>query len=466
MTGRGRAIWRALLWSGAWLTGTGCVYYNGVYNAQSAAKAGDARLRRDQDEQAIAQFQLSAERAESVLARFPTSNWRTRALYLAGRGASLSGNCEKGTPRLLDFLSSGGTGVADRDRARVALAVCDVRLSRVAEARRRLDSLVAAPDAETARQARLWAARAALAQGDLDAVSGYLGRLEAGVLPWEFINASLAARDYTRVESLLVVRARRGDFRDDAVRAVRDMAGAGSVAGAERVVQAYDAIRVRDVARGALHYALGDHWVRAGDDSLALVHLNAARELGARDSVVARESAARLAYVALRRTTTVPEADGVLARVDSVVARTPYARRFGEQFLLVRLLATQADPTGAALYLAGEVARDSLRAPLLATGLFTRLAREQSASPLAPHAWYAASLLRPDSAELWRRRVLAEFGFSAVAARLRGEDPATLPDYVATPELLRFTWTDAVRLWADSVRKLRALPRAATPSTP
>jgi hypothetical protein len=466
MIGRGRAARRVLACAGAWLTGTGCVYYNGVYNAQSAAKAGDARLRRDQDDEAMAQFQLSAERAESVLARFPTSSWRTRALYLAGRGAALSGNCDRGTPRLLEFLSGGGVDAADRDRARVALAACDFRLSNVVVARRRLDSLVSAPDAETARQARLWAARAALAQGDLDAVPGYLGRMETGVLPWELINASLGARDYARVESLLVVRATRGDFRDDAVRAVRDLASAGSFEAAERVVRAYDAIRVRDLSRGALHYALGDQWVRAGGDSLAAVHLSAARELGARDTVISRESAARLAYVQVRRAASLPEADAVLARLDSAVARTPYARRFGEQYLLVRLLATQADPTGAALYLAGEVARDSLRAPLLATGLFTRLAREQGASPLAPHAWYAASLLRPDSAETWRRRVLAEFSASAVAARLRGEDPASLPDYVTTPELLKFTWTDAVRLWADSVRKLRALSRAGSPSTP
>jgi hypothetical protein len=466
MRGRGRALQRMLMWTAAWLTGSGCVYYNGVYNAQRAAKSGDARLRSDQDDQAIAQFQLSAERAETVLARFPTSSWRTRVLYLAGRGAALAGNCETGRPRLLEFLATPAAEPADVDRARVALAACDFRLSRVAEARTRLDSLLEVPDRETARQARLWAARAALAQGDLDAVPGYLGRMETGVLPWELINASLNARDYVRVESLLVVRATRGDFRDDAVRAVRDLGSAGRFAGAERVVRAYDAIRVRDQNRGALHYVLGEQWVRAGGDSMAAVHLTTARELAARDSVVSREAGARLAYVALRRATSLPQADAVMTRMDSAVTRTPYARRLDEQYLLVRLLATQADPTGAALYLAGEVARDSLRAPLLAAGLFTRLAREQSTTPLAPHAWYAASLLLPDSAETWHRRVLTDFGYSAVAARLRGEDPASRPDYVTTPELLKFTWTDAVRLWADSVRKLRALPRPGAPSTP
>lgn len=466
MNCRGGAWRRMLLLTVTWLSGSGCVYYNGVYNAQSAAKAGDARLRRDDEDDARTHFQLSRERAESVLVRFPQSKWRTRALYLAGRGAALVGECDAGTPRLQEFLAASGTDPDDRDRARVALAACDVRLSRLVEARTRLDSLVTASNTETARQARLWAARAALAQGDLDAVPGYLGSMEAGVLPWELINASLSARDYVQVESLLVVRAGRGQFREDAVRAVRDLGAADRFEAADRIVRAYDAVRVREESRGLLHYTLGEQLMRASRDSLAAVHLSVARTFGARDTLLVRESSARLAFLGVRRITSVEQADSVLARLDSASWRTAYARRLGEQMLLLRMLEAKPDPTGATDYLAAEVARDSLRAPALAAGMFIRLAREQATSPLAPHAWYAAGLLLPDSAEGFQRRVLAEFAGSAVAARLRGEDPTTLPDYISTPELLKFNWTETVRQWTDSVRKLRTLPRAGAPATP
>jgi hypothetical protein len=42
-----------------------------------------------------------------------------------------------------------------------------------------------------------------------------------------------------------------------------------------------------------------------------------------------------------------------------------------------------------------------------------------------------------------------------VAAQLRGDDPSERPDFVTTPQLLRFQWLESARLWADSVRKLR-----------
>ena len=109
------------------MLGSGCVYYNGIYNAKEAARNGDALLRREAESEANTQFQLSAARAESVLVRHPTSPWRTRALYLAGRGAAYSGQCERAIAALSEFLALAGSTADDRDRARVALASCEFR---------------------------------------------------------------------------------------------------------------------------------------------------------------------------------------------------------------------------------------------------------------------------------------------------------------------------------------------------
>ncbi len=451
--------------SACWLLVSGCVYYNGIYNAKEAARTGDALLRRESESDANAQFQISAARAESVLARHPKSSWRPRALYLAGRGMAYSAQCDRAIPVLTEFLALPGSLADDRDRARVALASCELRTTRIPTARVRLDSLVAAPNKETARQARLWAARSALAAGDRDAVSGYLRDLNANALQWELISSSLAASEYARAESLLTVQATNGDYRDEASRVLRELWGAGRIESAEAILRRYDGSRVREDRRAAMHFALGELNVRAGRDTVARRHLLLATSLAGRDSITLREATIRLALLSLSAVASTREVDSVFARQDSVVRNMQYARRVREQLLLVSLLEKKPDPTGASLYLAAEVARDSLRAPKLAQALFLRVAREVTGSPLVPQAYYAAALLSPDSAPQWHARIFADFPNSSVAAFMRGDDPGTKPDFISTPELLKFSWTEGARLWADSVRKLRTA-RSGAPALP
>ncbi len=449
---------------------SGCVYFNGIYNAREAARHGDARLRRGADGEAVTFFQQSAATAESVLVRHPESSWRARALYLAGRGAALGQQCEQAVPRLTEFLGLPGTEPADRARARLALATCDLRSARIPEARLRLDSILQLPadsiEDETAQQARLWSARAALAAGDRDAVGQYIDERDDEILPWELLLASLNAREFVRVESLLVRRAAKADYRDDVNRALRELWADGRWDAVESIVQAYDAARIRDASRASMHFAVGDLNLRSGRDSLARQHLFSARTLAARDTVIARESAARLSYMNLRRVSTLRDADTIAARQDSALRRTPFARRVSEQMLLLRVLADQAEPTGASRFLAAEVARDSLRAPALARTLFLQVARDMPGTPLAPQALYAAAMLTPDSAEAWKAQIQAEHATSAVATWLRGEDPASRPDFASAPALLQLRWTEALRVWTDSVRKLRAPPKATTVLSP
>ncbi len=443
---------------------SGCVYYNGIYNAKSAAHRADLHLRAEADGEASTQFQLSAAKAESVLVRHPKSPWKVRALYLAGRGEAYSGQCERGVAQLDAFLrlANDAADAADRDRARVALGACELQTNRIADARARLDSLVDAHDPETARQARRWAARAALATGDRDAATTYLGATGSSVLQWELLTASLAANEYARAESLLVARAMKAEYRDEVTSAVRQLWSAGHGEAAERVVARYDEARVRDVHRVALHYALGELQLRAGRDSSARRHLLVAQELAGRDTAVSHEATARLSVMGLSRVSTLGAMDSLLAAQDSVVRRSRYGRRVAEQVLLARLLLQQQEANGASLFLAAEVARDSLRAVLLARTLFVQLARDLPASPLAARAWYAAALLQPDSASTWNARVLSGYATSSIARWLRGEDPSASPDYISSPELLRFHWDQTVRTWSDSVRKLRAPSRAIT----
>ena len=445
----------------AWLVGSGCVYYNGIYNAQAEARLAEAKLRRGDESEAVIRFQRSAAIAETVLVRHPTSKWANRARYLAARSGAMAAQCERAMPRLRQLLGEGTLLPEDQDRSRLALASCEVRMGRSADARPRLDSMFRVRDQDMVRQSRIWAARAALSMGDRDAVSAYIGDLDAGVLQWELIGASMSAREYARVESLLVNRARIGDYREDVSRALRELFTDGRANAAERIVAQYDVSRVPDNSRARMHFTLGDLHLRTDADSMARRHFDVARTLAQRDTVTARDAQVRLALLDVRYVASVRELDSLVARQDNTVWRTPYARDVAERILLFRLLMGRNDPDNASLYLAAEIARDSLRAPRLARTLFLQIARESPTATLVPQAWYAAALLDPDSAVVWRRRVLTDFGSSVVAARLRGEDPPAMLDVAGTPELLTFHWSRALRMWSDSVRTLRLPPKPA-----
>ena len=62
--------------------------------------------------------------------------------------------------------------------------------------------------------------------------------------------------------------------------------------------------------------------------------------------------------------------------------------------------------------------------------------------------------------DLWNQRIRTDYSGSAIAVWLSGNDPSSRPDFALAPELLQVRWNQTLRVWADSVRKLRAPPKA------
>jgi hypothetical protein len=442
-----------LLVSGA----TGCAYFNGVYNAKDAAGDADKLARAGQDAQAAGSYALAAAKAETVLVRYPRSRWRPDALYLAGRGAAFAGDCERGESRLTEYLALPGRPPADRDQATVALASCLVRTSRYAAARALLEPIRRSTQRETARQASLWAARAAVGMGDMDVALAFLGPLELGSVQWELAGASMAARQYARAESLLVLRAARGDYREEVLASLRELWSAGERARVETIVARYSDARTPPSGRISLHLTLADLQMAAGSDSLARAHLLQVSRL-ATDPAIDREASARLGLLLLGRLASLGDVAAAVRRTASAAAGSTTLRRMEDNLLLVQMLDVAADATGASLFLAAEVARDSLRAPLLAHALFRKLERTQPSAHLAPKALLAAAALVPDSAAAYRARILSDHSRSPFALLLSGVDPGEAAVYRQTDELLRLAWRTAVAQFTDSLRKLRPPP--------
>ncbi len=277
------------------------------------------------------------------------------------------------------------------------------------------------------------------------------------------MTASLQGADYARAESLLIRRAQLGDWRPDVTTALRELWNAGRVDGVEEIVRQYDAARLRDSWRVNMHYLIGDLDLQSGKDSLARRHLFTARQLAGTDTVIQRESAARLALMGMSRFESLAEVDTVIARLDSTAKRSVYFRRLSDQLLLYRMLQSDTESTGASWFLAAEVARDSLHAPKIAYGQFVKLARDKPGTLLAPKALHAAATIFPDSSSLLMARLVSAYPLSSVVAWMRGGDPTTSADFAASDSLLRKGWLSSARSFADTLKKLRdAAERART----
>jgi hypothetical protein len=430
----------------------GCAYYNGIYNARQAERRGDALMRAGRSMEADSLHALAATRAESVLAHHTGSHWASQANLIAGWSWAMAARCDKAEPRLAAVRERSSERAAQLERATLALGVCRVRQGREAEARSLLAPLADLPDRQLAREASLWAALASVNLGEPDSARAYLRGADDARAEWEITRALLGRGEFAAAESLLERRAAHRDFRPDLLGHLRVLWRAGRAAGVYRVVLRYDEARAPARDRARLHLLTGELALAAGQDSTARAHLATARRL-ARDTLVAREAGAHLTLAELADLESLVDAANVIDRGRDRAAGHLLQRRLEDNFLLVRMLHDHDDASGAALFLAAEVARDSLRAPMLARILFDRVALLPR-SPLSAKALAAAQLtLASDHGNAVDADALipgAAFGEIGRAARADG---ASTVD--PTERLLLDVWRTVSAQHADSVSRLR-----------
>jgi hypothetical protein len=432
---------------------TGCAYFNGVYNANRAAKRADGQWTRGEYTVAADSFRVSAAHAETVLVRFPKSRWRNEALYLAARGAAFSDNCALARPRLASYLGLEGEPQIRRDRARVAAAVCLIAEGKSLPADSLLRPLLTHEDRAIRYAAALYSARVALALGDPDRAQDLLATIPGDAAAWENVDASFAAGDYAAAESLLIRRAQAGDWRSEVPNRVRTLWSAGRVEGATAVALQYARSRVSTNQRAQLLLLASDLAADGADTLQARRLALEARRVGL---TVAFEGpvAARLLALRLRGTSEMADVRIALER-DSVAARgTPLLERMTMAVLLIELCLKRADRFGAGIFLGAEIARDSLRAPRLAHTLFKLVEQDHPESPIAARALVAAGQLQPDSAAAYAARAVAAWPTAGVSARLRGLSPRDSSTQVGEDNALNQSWIVVMNQFADTLRSL------------
>ncbi len=405
----------------------GCVYYNGMYNANRLA---DSARKAERDGRTFAATSLwgqVATKAESVMVRHPKSKYAEEAAILRGLALARLGQCEQA----LGPLGRVAVAAVDADLVEdvwLATGRCQVSLGNIAAGDAAFAQVVDSKNSWRRREARFQRSRTLRhAQRYQEALSMLEGVPEPRALaerllslagdgrvpeamaladslvavgdttqPWDSLLVSLGEQNPSSGSSL-VDRVRRLPNRlpetqarwllEDGMRLI-----GSDTAQARRRFQ--EAVKV------------GGPGAAAGRASLQLVRLDlrGVSHPQALSPLIRslQDNAKRYAIVSAEMTQLGNTATGVLSAWASVTPGTP-----------------QGDLR---LFLAAETARDSLLAPRLAEGIFQRIVREWPASPYAPKAVLAAQQVNPEWADSARALLEARYFASPYLAMIRGDE--------------------------------------------
>ncbi len=405
---------------------TGCVYYNGMYNANRLASSARKAERDGRTFEANNLWGQVATKAESVLVRHPDSKYAEEASILRGVALAKLGQCEQALAPL-NRVTVANLKAELREDTWLAAGRCQITLGNIPAADAAFAQVVQSQSPARRREARFQRARTLRALGRYEEALSLLessreprvlpelllslagaGRLpEAMALadsliakgdttqPWDSLVVTLGRQD-PQSASTLVDRLRRLDrtkekharwLLDDGLRLARTDSSRALA-------------RFREAATTA---GAGD---AAGRANLQLVRLDL-RGVSRPQELASPIQA--LSAVAQKHRTLVQEASQlratamrVMTSYDSVAAGTP-----------------QGDLR---LFLLGEAARDTLQAPRLAHGIFLRILNEWPDSPYAPKAVLAAQQLDPAWADSGRVLLETRYVDSPYLAMIRGEE--------------------------------------------
>lgn len=438
---------------------SGCAYFNGIYNARRAERRADSALRKGRDGEAATYFATVAEKAETVLVRHGGSKWADDARFLAGRGWARAGRCERAVPHLEQSLASDDLPGDRREQAHLALAICRIEAGALTEAESLLTVVRQSKDRWLASEGAIWSARSALRRDDTDRALQYLSRSGASIAEWELAAAFLTRGDMVRAESLLTRRAVAGDYRPELLTALPRLWRAGRRDGVLAIVDQFDSAKVRPSHRARLHLAAADLLEGAGDDSLAVAHFTTTQRL-LRDSLPGIQAEVRLTAITIRGLASLADIENIIARTAHVSEQVPLQRKLEQNLMFVQLLMNRTDYTGASMFLAGEIARDSLRARALAHDLFMRVVDDYQNSPVAPKGLLAAAAMRPDSAEAYHARMREFYPTSLYTLALDGKDTPVIGRINRGDQLLQQAWNLGTKAYTDSLNVLRRIEQA------
>ena len=405
---------------------SGCVYYNGMYNANRLANSARKAERDGRTFEANSLWGQVATKAESVVVRHPRSKYAEEAAILRGLALTRLGQCEQALGPL-SRIAVAQMSVSLREDVWLATGRCHLAMGNVAAADGAFAQVITSKNEYRRREARFQRARTLRSAGRYEEALKVLeGATEQRAVPELLLSLAgagrvpeamaladslVARRDTTQPwDSLLVTLGRQ-----DPSSASKLLDRVRRMPGRSEQIQA--------------------RWLL--DDGLRLMHTDTARA-AARLREVAKiggsSEAAGRAHLQLLRLSLRGVAEP--RELSPLIATS---RRLAETIEIVAaeltdLSATAVRIVGAdsmmpgspqgdlRLFLAAEAARDSLEAPRLAEGIFLRIVNDWPDSPYAPKAVFAVRHLNPAWADSAIALLEARYFDSPYLAVIRGEE--------------------------------------------
>ena len=428
---------RRLLLAALALAAGGCSYYNGMYNANRLAGQAAKAEREGRPFDARSYWGQAVVKAESVVARHPTSKWVDDALLLQGRGYVHLGQCQNATAPL-EAARLRLPEPARREEAIYLLARCRMETGDTIGAGRAFADVLGSADAERRREARYGLAVARIHAGEYGEAVALLDSIEdwraTGQRAVALAALGRTAEAVTSADSLVA----RGDTLAPWAAVLRHLAAHDALAA--------DSLLDRLRAMPKVTPGAQVPWIAAVVEPLAAVDpARAEARTGALDSLGASDMVARARFVRLRalaaRTADPAQLRALgdslaeLGAEAGVLEARPVAGAARQVAAALDSVAAGAPEGDLAVFFAGEAARDRLAAPAMAHALFVRVLEGWPASPYAGKALLAARGLDPTWAQANQALVDERYRDSPYVAALHGGDPAVvrpLEDSLAT----------------------------------
>ncbi len=442
------------------LLGSGCAYYNGMYNTKRLAGRARKAEREGRTFDATSLWGQVSIKAESMLVRHPGSKWEDEARLLQGTAKVKLRDCESGLP-LLEQVMVTTANPEFQERAAELVGGCRVTLGDPVGATAAYARLVNSHD-PVRRSAALYAhGRALRIAGDhataLAELSGSTDPRAAGERAAALAGLGRSAEAAAMADSLLATNDTLVPW--GAIVAGMDATDPPAAAALlERIVQ-HDslpaALRARLLLEDGMRRAATD--ARASDECF--------RRTIALASRTPLESEARFERARLHAARTA-EVSELRELLDGLADGEDMPGPFGPRLTLLaaelRQAVAAADsvapgaPLGdLRLFTAAEFVRDTIGAPRLAAGLFGRIAREWPESPYAPKAIMALRPLDPAAGDSLLGVLHEQYGGSPYVQFAAGEAGARMA--VLEDSLRRFM----LSFRAEGVRRPNRRPTPA-----
>jgi tetratricopeptide (TPR) repeat protein len=437
----------------------GCVYYNGMYNADRLARSAKKAEREGRTFEAASLWGQVATKAESVIVRHPTSKYAEEASVLRGVALARMGQCDEA----LGPLSRIGLTARRQDLTEEALLAtgrCQVSLGNLAAADASFGQLLQSKDPEHRREAHYQHGRLLRLTGRyeeaLSALESYreprvqteriLSLAGAGRGPEAFALADslMARRDTTRRWDSVVVALGQQD----------------PVAASTLVDRIRRLPGQTQESQASLLFEDGVRLVRV-DTARAAQRLREASETGGTGNSAGR-ARLELLRLDLTRVSRPEDLSPIMDSLKAVIQRfklSDQASQLGPAIAAVRATTTAVTPPtpqgDLRLFLAGEAARDTLEAPRLAAGIFRRILDWWPSSPYAAKVVLATQQLDTAWADSARAILEVQYPDSPYLALIRGE---STPAYKQLEDSLgAFAASLAVRPAPAGVRRRQPL---------